>query len=195
MKNRAIPYLKECALFYEDWYVTDTNGLLRATPSFSYECGFADNATIDFAVAREVLNNLIRGCELLGIEKAGVKRWKAWLAKIPPYMINTPQTTGGTPPDYQIIDGTGVPAKPDGTLKEFIEPNMVEFPAHRHLSLLYPLFVSYEFDPVHTPELWDAAAFAYERKIQSVRESESHFRMQARFAPRVWVVATTRGIF
>lgn len=179
LRKHAIPYLKECALFYEDWYVPDTNGLVRATPSFSYECAFCDNATIDFAVARETLTHLIAGCELLGVERDGVARWKALLAKIPPYMINTAETTGGPLPRYRLMEGNEVAPKANGTLKEFIEPNMYEFPMHRHLSSLYPLFVSYEFSPDATPELWKASALAYEKKIRSVRETESHFRMQA----------------
>ncbi len=179
LEHRAIPYLKECALFYEDWYVAEPDGRLRATPSFSYECAYSDNAAIDFAVAREVLSNLIMGCELLGIEAEGVARWKALLGRIPPYMVNTAETTGGPTPAYKGMDGNGTLAAPDGSLKEFIEKNMVEYPSHRHLSPLYPLFVSYEFDPEATPELWKAAAVAYEKKIASVRETESHYRMQA----------------
>ena len=178
LRTRAIPYLKECAPFYEDWYQTDPDGRLRATPSFSYECAYADNATIDFAVAREVLTNLIQGCELLGIEHEGVARWKTLLAKIPAYMVNTPKTTDGPPPPFKGMDG-GEPAIADGTLKEFITPNMWEFPHHRHLSSLYPLFVSHEFSPERTPALWQAAARQYEKKVRGVQETESHFRMQA----------------
>jgi alpha-L-fucosidase 2 len=178
LKARALPYLKDCALFYEDWYQTDLDGRLRSTPSFSYECAYSDNATIDFAVAHEVLTNLIAGCELLGIDTDGVRCWKALRAKIPAFMINTPQTTGGPSPPYQSMDG-GVPGVPDGCLTEFIEPNMLEFPQHRHLSSLYPLFVSYQLDPVLTPALWDAALKWYEKKIANVHESESHYRMQA----------------
>jgi hypothetical protein len=179
LERRAIPYLKECALFYEDWYGTGPDGRLRATPSFSYECAWCDNATIECAVVREVLTNLIEGCETLGIEKEGVARWKALLAKVPRYMINTPQTTGGPLPHYKGMDGNGTVEAPDGTLKEFIEANMVEYPNHRHLSSLYPLFVSYEFTPEETPELWKAAELWYERKTSSVRETESHYRMQS----------------
>jgi alpha-L-fucosidase 2 len=179
LEKRAVPYLKECALFYEDWYVTDPDGCLRATPPFSYECANCDNATIEFAVAKEVLTNLIAACELLSIETEGVARWKALLPKIPPYMVNTPETTGGPVPPYLGMDGPGTPAVPDGTLKEFIAANMVEFPSHRHLSSLYPLFVSYELSPDKAPEFWTAAARWYERKIASVHETESHFRMQA----------------
>lgn len=178
LRERAIPYLKDCALFYEDWWTADADGTLRSTPSFSYECAFADNATIDFAVAKEVLTNLIEGCRLLGVEHDGVARWTALLARFPAYMVNTAQTTGGTPPPNWLMDG-GVPAVADGTLKEFIEADMLEFPPHRHLSSLYPLFVSNELDPDTTPDLWTAADKQLDKKIRSVTESESHYRMQA----------------
>lgn len=178
LRQRAVPYLRECALFYEDWYVQDPDGSLRATPSFSFECAAADNATIDFAVAREVLSNLIEGCELLGTDSDGVARWKALLARIPAYMVNSEATTGGAPPPHWNMDG-GTPSTADGSLKEFILPNMLEYPHHRHLSSLYPLFVSYEIDPDRTPELWEAAQRLYEIKRDGVHETESHFRMQA----------------
>jgi hypothetical protein len=93
-------------------------------------------------------------------------------------MINTPENASAPPPHYRFMDA-GVPAVADGTLKEFILPGMPEFPHHRHLSSLYPLFVSYEFDPGTTPELWQAAARQYEKKVRGVQETESHFRMQA----------------
>lgn len=177
LEKRAIPYLKECALFYEDWYPTDASGHLRATPSMSYESALADNATVEFAVVREVLTNLIRGCEELGIEKEGVARWRALLAKVPPYMVNGPENVGGPAPSFKPLSGSS-PAVADGTLKEFVLPGMVEFPSHRHLSALYPLFVSYEFSPEETPGLWEAARLHYERKIASMKGTETHYRLQ-----------------
>jgi alpha-L-fucosidase 2 len=178
LENRAIPYLKQCALFYEDWFISDPDGTLRSTPDFSYESASSDNATINIAAAREVLSNLIEGCDLLGIEQDNVGRWQALLAKLPQYMINTPETTGGTAPPYWLMT-PGEPATPDGTLKEFIEPNMLEFPNHRHMSHLYPLFVSNEFSPQGTPDLFTAAAKAWEKKVQTYKGTESHYRMQA----------------
>jgi alpha-L-fucosidase 2 len=178
LKNRAIPYLKQCALFYEDWFITDPDGKLRSTPDFSPECANADNATITIASAKEVLSNLVEGCELLGVETDNVPRWRALLAKFPDYMVNTAETTGGTPPPNWQME-TGVTATADGTLKEFIDPNMLDFPDHRHLSFLYPLFVSYELDPDRTPDTWAAASKAYVRKIHTYTGTESHYRMQS----------------
>ena len=55
----------------------------------------------------------------------------------------------------------------------------VQYPNHRHLSSLYPLFVSYELGPDSTPALWQAAATAYQKKIATYQGTESHYRMQA----------------
>jgi hypothetical protein len=178
LENRAIPYLKQCALFYQDWFIKDPDGTLRSTPDFSPECANADNATITIATAREVLTNLIEGCDLLGIEQDSVPGWRSLLAALPPYVINTPQTTGGpVPPNWQM-EGGQVPMA-DGALTEFAEPNMYEYPDHRHLSSLYPLFVSYELDPDTTPAYWQAAGVAYQKKIATYQGTESHYRMQA----------------
>jgi hypothetical protein len=52
-----------------------------------------------------------------------VPGWRALLAALPPYVINTPQTTGGpVPPNWQMDSGQ-VPTA-DGALTEFAEPNM-----------------------------------------------------------------------
>lgn len=178
LADRALPYLEQCALFYEDWFTPDADGTLRSSPDFSPECANADNATIDIAVAREVLSNLIEGCEELGIKQGDVKRWQGLLTALPAYVINTAETTGGPiPPNWQMEGGQKPTA--DGALAEFAEPNMYEFPGHRHLSSLYPLFVSYELDPDRTPTEWQAAAIAYQKKIATYQGSESHYRMQA----------------
>ena len=41
------------------------------------------NATMDIAIVKELLTNLIAACEELGVEPDGVARWKAMLAKMP----------------------------------------------------------------------------------------------------------------
>ncbi|HML45612.1 MAG TPA: glycoside hydrolase family 95 protein, partial [Clostridia bacterium] len=69
LKERALPFLREVALFYEDFFTLDENGYYESAPSVSPENtpgNYADrgdsayfevtmNATMDFAVAKEVL--------------------------------------------------------------------------------------------------------------------------------------------
>ncbi|MCX6335448.1 MAG: glycoside hydrolase N-terminal domain-containing protein [Bacteroidia bacterium] len=124
LRTRMIPLYKDLALFYEDFLkVTDKNGNYIFVPSFSPEnnpgnlnpgCMAVINATMDISLCREVLSNLVESCELLGIEADNVPKWKAMLAKLPPYLLN-----------------------PDGTLKEWAWPDLEDRYNHRHISQCY----------------------------------------------------------
>ena len=155
LRKRVVPGLKELALFYEDFLEgTDKNGNYMFVPSFSPENtpGSTDpsgpvmvNATMDIAVCREVLANLIRACETLAIEADGVAKWKAMLAKMPPYLVEL-----------------------DGTLKEWAWPTLQEHYSHRHVSHLYGAWPGDEIDPDRTPQLARAAVIADRRRTFDV---------------------------
>ncbi len=138
LARRAVPFMREATLFYEDFLFEDEGGKLRFSPSMSAENGDGDNATQDIAVAKELFTNLIAACEELGVEPASLPRWRAMLAAMPPYLV-----------------------LPNGELQEWATPGAPNQNDHRHLSHLYPLFQSGEFDPRRTPELWRAAETAY----------------------------------
>jgi len=151
LRKRVVPGLKELALFYEDFLAaTDKNGNFIFAPSFSPENNPSStdpsgpvlvNATMDIAVCREVLANLIQACETLGIEAEGVAKWKAMLAKMPPYLL-----------------------EPDGTLKEWAWPTLQERYNHRHVSHLYGAWPGDEFEPDRAPQLARAAVIADRRR-------------------------------
>ena len=155
LRNRIVPAYKELALFYEDFLTnTDKDGNYIFLPSFSPENtpGSTDpsgpilvNATMDIAVCREVLTNLIQSCELLGIETDSVQKWKTMLAKMPPYLL-----------------------EPDATLKEWAWPTLQEHYAHRHVSHLYGAWPGDEIDPDRTPQLAQAAEIANRRRTFDV---------------------------
>ena len=152
LRKRVVPAYQELALFYEDFLtVTDKNGNYVFVPSFSPEnnpgnlnpsCMMAINATMDIAGCREVLANLIESCELLGIEADSVPKWKAMLAKLPPYLL-----------------------EPDGTLKEWAWPTLGERYVQRHISHLYGAWPGDEIDPDRTPQLAKAALIADRHRI------------------------------
>ena len=155
LRKRVVPGLKELALFYEDFLTaTDKNGNYIFAPSFSPENMPTStdpsgpvlvNATMDIAVCREVLTNLIQACEILGIEADSVAKWKAMLAKMPPYLL-----------------------EPDGTLKEWAWPTLQERYSHRHVSHLYGAWPGDEIDPDRTPQLARAAVIADRRRTFDV---------------------------
>ena len=122
LAKRCVPLLKEIAAFYEDFLTeTDKDGRVVFIPSYNPETGCGINATMDIAVAREVLGKLIAACRELKIEQENVPKWEALLAKLPPYPISARGELAEWP-------GGGVSA------------------GHRHHSQLYPCFQS--LDPL-----------------------------------------------
>ena len=151
LRNRVVPIYKDLALFYEDFLTdTDKNGNFMFIPSISPEnvpenrdpSGPAlINATMDIAVCREVLTNLIQASEILGTDQDSIDKWKAVLAKMPPYLVEL-----------------------DGTLKEWAWPTLEEHYNHRHISHLYGAWPGDEIDPDRTPQLARAALIADRRR-------------------------------
>lgn len=152
LRERIVPAYKDLALFYEDFLtVTDKDGNYIFAPSFSPENNplntgssamIAINASMDIAVCREVLTNLIESCELLGIDADSIPKWKAMLDKLPPYLLEA-----------------------DGTLKEWSWPTLEERYNHRHISHLYGVWPGDEIDPDRTPELACSAMIADRKRV------------------------------
>lgn len=168
LKNRTVPFLKEVALFYEDFIVNDANGKNMFFPSQSPENESPNmavmdektgrlqrvrvqiNSTITVAISKEVFANLIAACEMLNIEKEGVVRWKAILADMPAYQINE-----------------------DGALREWMHPDFKDNYEHRHQSHIYPLFPGMEITEESSPELYEASKVAIEKRLRIGLKSQT----------------------
>ncbi len=150
LRDRAVPYLREVALFYQDFLIEDADGKLMVSPSLSPENSPAIpdasmvvvNATMDIAIVREVLTNLCAACEHLGIADPELPRWQEMLEKLPPYAVNA-----------------------DGALREWLAPGLTDNYHHRHQSHLYPLFPGFEISREETPHLFAAARTAVEKRL------------------------------
>lgn len=151
LKERVIPFLREVAQFYEDFFTIGRDGFFLSSPSNSpenypgnYAEGAADmlsmettmNATMDFALAKEVLTHLIES----GDE---VVRWQAMLEKIPPYQINE-----------------------DGAVREWMHPFFDDNYHHRHQSHIYPVFPGTEVTRESAPELFRAFEVAIRKRLE-----------------------------
>lgn len=151
LRKRVVPAYKELALFYEDFLtIADENGNYMFFPSISPSNSPHStaawgpsliNASMDIEVCREVLTNLIQASEILGADADSVPKWKAMLAKMPPYLLEA-----------------------DGTLKEWAWPTLEEHYDHRHISHLYGAWPGDEFDPDRTPQLARGAEIANRRR-------------------------------
>lgn len=132
LREKALPFMKEAVQFYQDFLVIGDDGYYQYFPSVSPEntpgnfmpdskepiahpMPTAINATMDFAVMKELLTNLIEGSELVTTEDTST--WKAMLERIPPYQV-----------DQQ------------GAIKEWMHDEFDENDEHRHLSHIYPIF-------------------------------------------------------
>lgn len=150
LKNRAVPFLKETALFYEDFLFENDAGKYVFSPSHSPEnvpaipngSPVAINATMDIAVAKEVLSSLYAACKELGIEQENVGRWREMLKKMPEYELNE-----------------------DGAMREWLYPELKDNYHHRHISHLYPLFPGLEITEESDPVLSEAVRVAVEKRL------------------------------
>jgi hypothetical protein len=142
LEKRLVPLLREIALFYEDFLAgTEKDGKCEFIPSYNPETGCGISATMDIAVAREVLTNLVAACKELGVESDNVPRWETLLAKLPPYPVND-----------------------KGELAEW--PGGGVSPKHRHHSQLYPCFQSMDMLFYTSPDFRRAAQATVRAKIE-----------------------------
>ena len=144
LKNHALPFMYETALFYEDFAVEALDGYYDLYPSVSPEnvasnvaaelgkdhVETSKNATMELALLKELLTNLLKGCELTGMYQGKIEKWITMLSKVRPYMINE-----------------------DGAVKEWTDPYYKDNYCHRHHSHVYPIFPGSEVtkkDPIYS---------------------------------------------
>ncbi|MEC0241142.1 glycoside hydrolase N-terminal domain-containing protein [Paenibacillus dokdonensis] len=152
LRNRALPFLREVALFYEDFFITGEDGQLISCPSNSPENrpgngaggpkGTTVNATMDFAIAKEVLSRLVAGAEGEGLYPEEIPVWRELLGRIPAYQINE-----------------------DGAVREWMHPAYGDEYHHRHQSHLYPMFPGKEVRRDKDPALFDAFLTAVKKRL------------------------------
>lgn len=124
LSTRAYPFMKEAALFYEDFLIKGKDGKYIFSPSYSPENNPSNskaqasvNAAMDIGVARQLLNNCISAATILKVDADKVKQWKRMLANMPEYLVNE-----------------------KGALKEWSTPLLADNESHRHCSHLYALY-------------------------------------------------------
>ena len=93
LKTRALPFMKNVALFYEEFFTTDVDGTLctpfSCIPNYVPSLYRDDrpvvgaNATLDFQVAKGVLSDLIEAGKIAGENQKDIDKWSEMLAKIP----------------------------------------------------------------------------------------------------------------
>ena len=152
LKERILPFMHETALFYLDYVLRDENGkalicpsvspenspenLMPKNPDFSHTshpASVVKNATMDFAVMKELLTTLLQGMEETGLYAEDAEAIRELRNSIPEYAVNE-----------------------DGAVKEWISDDLADRYNHRHLSHIYPVFPGNEVNRENQPELFRA---------------------------------------
>ncbi|MEO9572121.1 MAG: glycoside hydrolase family 95 protein, partial [Polaribacter sp.] len=153
LKNKAYPIMKEAALFFVDFMVTNPNtGFLVSGPSISPENNFLTPAgkkatlnmgpTMDRTIIFELFNNCIKAAEILNTDADFSAILKSKIEQMPPLEIGS-----------------------DGRLLEWAEELKEAEPGHRHISHLYALHPSNQISKSQTPELFEAAKKTLEGRL------------------------------
>lgn len=156
LQKEILPFMLEAAAFYED-FVAEENGQLVLYPSVSPENSPLEfihtkrptitghympvtrNATVEFAILKELLTNLLTLAKDHDLPEERVDKWRDMLGKIPAYRINS-----------------------DGAVAEWMDPAMTDNYYHRHLSHVYPLFPGAEMETTERQNLIPAFRKAVE---------------------------------
>lgn len=152
LKTTAYPFMKEAALFYEDWLIKGKDGKYIFAPSFSpenspekeFKTPSVINATMDIAIARQLLRSCIASAKILNTDGLMIKKWKEMLTKLPNYEVN----------------------ESDGCFREWLWPGLQENNWHRHASHLYPLYDEMPAEIVKNPKLVKAVQTSIDKRYE-----------------------------
>jgi alpha-L-fucosidase 2 len=154
LKNRAYPFLKETAAFYESYLIEDENGTLQVVPSQSPENRFVGggplpvtlcvSSAMDIQIITEVFTHCIEAAEILNVDMEKRARWQEMLNRLPKLQIGS-----------------------KGQLLEWNEEFPEAEPGHRHMSHLYGLYPGDLITKHKTPKLYEAAKKSLELRLQA----------------------------
>ena len=158
LRDRAYPFMKEVALFFEDYLVPDPRpdspffGKLVPVPSQSPENFFVGGAqpvslcigaTMDLELIHNLLTNCIEASTVLGVDSDKRSAWENILNNLPPLQIGK-----------------------HGQIQEWLEDYEEAEPGQRHTSHLWALYPGEQINLEDTPELAQAAKVSLERRFE-----------------------------
>ncbi len=149
LAEHALPFMEKAVLFFEDYLYEGPDGKWVFSPTQSPENTPGNsksqgtfNATMDVAVAKELLHNVIAASRELGTNQDKIPLWQGMLAKMPDYTIDE-----------------------NGIIKEWLTPKLTNNDSHRHSSQLYPLYDGIPEEIAKSPQLRAAFKKSIEYKL------------------------------
>lgn len=124
LRKRALPFMEQSALFYEDFLQKGDNGKLVFCPSYSPENNPLNspyqaciNATMEVMGVNALLRAVIDASKTLNVNKSKIAKWESMLAMMPEYELNE-----------------------NGEIREWIWKDLQDNHEHRHASQLFGLY-------------------------------------------------------
>ena len=156
LQEEILPFLREIFLFYRDFLVKQENGEYWIYPSVSPEntpknyyipntphpMPTTINATMDVAVAKDLLSHFAMYAEETGSYLEEARQAKEMASHLPAYRYND-----------------------DGSLREWIPDDFEDNYQHRHISHIYPLFPGEEVERSGNSQLLDGCRKAVEKRL------------------------------
>lgn len=158
LKTKAMPFMKDVATFYEE-FLKLKDSKYETCPSYSpdttpgnYVIGdgelkIARNSTVDFAVIRELLTDLIKGSAVTGLYKDDVQKWQHMLTCVPAYAFNA-----------------------DGTVKEYIDAEFADNDLSPSTLMYYPVCPGREVG-ADSPELLRSFLLTAKKKYDTAKRN------------------------
>lgn len=156
LKNRALPFMEQSVLFYEEFLQEGPDGKFIFNPSYSPEnhpfnskSQTCINATMDVMAANGLLRSLIEASRILGVNSEKIPVWEKMLNKMPAYQLNE-----------------------QGEIKEWMWDNLQDNHNHRHASHLWGLYDLHDPLIMNNPELIEACKKTIESRMEIRRENK-----------------------
>lgn len=156
LKERALPFMEQSALFYEDFLQEGTDGKYIFNPSYSPENHPSNsksqaciNATMDVMSANGLFRSLIEASRILNINADKIPVWEKMLSKIPVYQLNE-----------------------QGEIREWMWEDLQDNHNHRHASHLWALYDLQDPLIVNNPLFMEGVEKTIEKRMEIRRENE-----------------------
>lgn len=124
LRERALPFMEQSALFYEDFLQKGDNGKFVFCPSYSPENNPLNspyqaciNATMEVMGVNALLRAVIDASKTLNVNQDKIAKWESMLAMMPEYELNE-----------------------DGEIREWLWKDLKDNHEHRHASQLFGLY-------------------------------------------------------
>lgn len=157
LRERALPFMTEAAAFYEDFLIRGADGKWVFNPSYSPENHPGNsksqacvNATMDIAVAKALLRDLLAASRHLGVNGDKIPVWEKMLADMPAYTLNS-----------------------DGELREWTWRDLSDNHQHRHASHLIGLYYRHDPEIMSNPALVEGVRRAIHSRLDYRRTDKN----------------------